>query len=99
MYAIRSYYAIVVPQISEEPLFLNRTRSRGDIKQKMVSFICVPIKHGHQSIGALSIDREYKEGLDFDKDLRFLTIISSLIAQSVTVITSYSIHYTKLYES
>ncbi len=75
---------IVVPQISEEPLFLNRTRSRGDIKQKMVSFICVPIKHGHQSIGALSIDREYKEGLDFDKDLRFLTIISSLIAQSVT---------------
>jgi Nif-specific regulatory protein len=75
---------IVVPQISEEPLFLNRTHSRGDIKQKMVSFICVPIKHGLQSIGALSVDREYREGLDFDKDLRFLTIISGLIAQSVT---------------
>ncbi|MBI4793685.1 MAG: sigma 54-interacting transcriptional regulator [Deltaproteobacteria bacterium] len=75
---------IVVPQISEEPLFLNRTRSRGDIKQKMVSFICVPIKRGQQAIGALSVDREYREGLDFDKDLRFLTILSGLIAQSVT---------------
>jgi len=75
---------IVVPQISEEPLFLNRTRSRGDIKQKMLSFICVPIKRGQQAIGALSVDREYREGLDFDKDLRFLTILSGLIAQSVT---------------
>jgi Nif-specific regulatory protein len=75
---------IVVPQISEEPLFLNRTRSRGDLKQKMLSFICVPIKRGQQAIGALSVDREYREGLDFDKDLRFLTILSGLIAQSVT---------------
>ena len=75
---------IVVPQISEEPLFLNRTRSRGDLKQKMLSFICVPIKRGQQAIGALSVDREYREGLDFDKDLRFLTILSGLIAQYVT---------------
>ncbi|MFZ5758493.1 MAG: sigma-54-dependent Fis family transcriptional regulator [Thermodesulfobacteriota bacterium] len=75
---------IVVPQISEEPLFLNRTRSRGDIRQKMVSFICVPIMQGRHCIGALSVDREYREGLDFDKDLRFLTIISGLIGQSVT---------------
>ncbi|MFH1216137.1 MAG: sigma 54-interacting transcriptional regulator [Pseudomonadota bacterium] len=81
---------IVVPQISEEPLFLNRTRSRGDIKQKMVSFVCVPIKQGQQSIGALSVDREYREGLDFDKDLRFLTIISGLIGQSVTRILAVS---------
>ncbi|OKY76154.1 MAG: sigma-54-dependent Fis family transcriptional regulator [Desulfobulbaceae bacterium DB1] len=81
---------IVVPQISEEPLFLNRTRSRGDIRQKMVSFLCVPIKQGQQSIGALSVDREYREGLEFDKDLRFLTIISGLIAQSVTRILAVS---------
>lgn len=75
---------IVVPQISQEPLFLNRTRSRGDIKQKMLSFICVPIQQGQQTIGALSVDREYREGLDFDHDLRFLTILSGLIGQSVT---------------
>lgn len=60
---------IVVPQISEEPLFLNRTRARGDIQQKTLSFICVPIKHGQQPIGALSVDREYKDGINFDRDL------------------------------
>lgn len=81
---------IVVPQISEEPLFLNRTRARGDISQKLLSFICVPIKHGTQAIGALSIDREYKKGLDFDQDLRFLTVISGLIAQTVIRIQAVS---------
>ncbi|MEN8141691.1 MAG: sigma 54-interacting transcriptional regulator [Thermodesulfobacteriota bacterium] len=74
---------IVVPSISEEPLFLNRTQSRSDIGAKQISFLCVPIKHNHQVIGALSIDREYQQGLDFNGDLQFLTIISGLIAQSV----------------
>ncbi|MCK5231465.1 MAG: GAF domain-containing protein, partial [Desulfobulbaceae bacterium] len=79
---------IVVPQISEEPLFLNRTRSRGDLKKKMLSFLCVPIKHGDKTIGALSTDREYREGADIDKHLQFLTIISGLIAQTVVHIHS-----------
>lgn len=87
---------IVVPQISEEPLFLNRTRSRGDINREMVSFLCVPIKQGQQSIGALSVDRQYLEGLDFDNDLRFLTILSGLIAQSVTRILAVNKEQKKL---
>ncbi len=75
---------IVVPQISAEPLFLNRTGARADVSARQRSFICVPIKRGRDTIGALSIDREYTEGLNFEKDLQFLTIISGLIAQSVT---------------
>jgi len=74
---------IVVPQISEEPLFLNRTQSRGDISNRTVSFLCVPIKHGPQTIGALSIDKEYKPEVDLDKDVRFLLVLSGLIAQTV----------------
>jgi len=74
---------IVVPQISQEPLFLNRTRSRGDTRKESLSFICVPIKHGNNTIGALSVDRPYKLGADFDKDLQFLTVLSGLIAQTV----------------
>ncbi len=75
---------IIVPQISEEPMFLNRTKSRGNVKPESTSFICVPIKRGQDTIGALSIDREYQEGLNFDQDLQFLTVISGLVAQSVT---------------
>jgi len=75
---------IVVPQISAEPLFLNRTGTRGDVDAQQRSFLCVPIKRGRDTIGALSIDREYQAGLNFEKELQFLTIISGLIAQTVT---------------
>jgi len=76
---------ILVPQIGEEPLFLNRTRTRGDEKKKKSSFLCVPIKIGSQCIGALSIDREYTDnfGSQSENDLRFLTVVSGLIAQTV----------------
>lgn len=74
---------IVVPSISDEPLFLNRTRARGDISQKQISFFCVPISYGRQVIGALSVDREYDSDNNFENDLQFLTILSGLIAQAV----------------
>ncbi|MEW6428959.1 MAG: sigma 54-interacting transcriptional regulator [Thermodesulfobacteriota bacterium] len=74
---------IVVPQISEEPLFLNRTRTRGDISGKAASFICVPVKHGGQTIGALSVDRGAAGPVDFEGDLQFLSVVSGLIAQAV----------------
>jgi Nif-specific regulatory protein len=76
---------IIVPHIAEEPLFLNRTRSRGDINDQNRSFLCVPIKDGKQVIGALSIDRIYHQGISNQshKDLQFLTILSSIIAQTV----------------
>ncbi|BCO10708.1 sigma-54-dependent Fis family transcriptional regulator [Desulfolithobacter dissulfuricans] len=76
---------ILVPQIGDEPLFLNRTRTRGDERKKKASFLCVPIKVDGQSIGALSIDREYPDGFgsQSENDLRFLTVVSGLIAQTV----------------
>lgn len=71
---------MVVPRVSQEPLFLNRTRSRGRSKDEL-SFICVPIKINHQTIGSLSVDRRYQE-LNLDRDVRLLTIIASIIAQA-----------------
>ena len=73
---------MVVPRVSQEPLFLNRTRSRGQREKEELSFLCVPIKINHKTIGALSVDRLHKD-LDLDHDLRFLTIIGSIIAQHV----------------
>ena len=75
---------IIVPLVSEEPLFLNRTRSRGDLGNKKLSFICVPIKHAHQTIGSLSVDLPYREGAGFEEEIRLLTIVSGLFAQTVT---------------
>jgi Nif-specific regulatory protein len=75
---------IIIPHIAEEPMFLNKTRARGDLSNQTRSFLCVPIRGGKQVIGALSVDRIYREGIteQADADLRFLTILSSLIAQT-----------------
>ncbi len=81
---------IIVPHIAEEPLFLNRTRSRGDIKDQKRSFLCVPIKDGKQVIGALSVDRKYELGIgeQANTDLQFLTVLSGLIAQTTMRVQS-----------
>ncbi len=76
---------IIVPQIGKEPLFLNRTRTRGDDRKQKSSFLCVPIQTSNMSIGALSVDRAYEEGFgaQSEQDMRFLTVISGLISQTV----------------
>jgi len=76
---------IVIPNVGSEPLFLDRTKSRGDIKKKNISFICVPIKIENKTIGALSVDRLFAETVSFEEDLRLLTIISSMVAQAVKI--------------
>ncbi len=76
---------IIVPHIANEPLFLNRTRSRGEKVDPNRAFLCVPIKDGKLVVGALSVDRIYTEGFgdEAEKDLQFLTVLSSIIAQTV----------------
>ncbi len=75
---------IIVPHIANEPLFLNKTGARGDDTHKNKSFLCVPIRDKQQIIGSLSVDRMYKDGLNHqaDADLRFLIVLSGLIAQT-----------------
>ena len=76
---------IVVPNVGKEPLFLNRTKARDDVTKANVAFVCVPIRLEDKTIGALSVDRLFQEDISFDEDVRFLTIISSMIAQAVRV--------------
>ena len=73
----------IVPHISEEPLFLDRTGARKNLKKEEISFICVPIKIGNEVIGALSVDRLFDENISFEEDIRLLSIIAAMIAQAV----------------
>jgi Nif-specific regulatory protein len=76
---------VVVPQIEKEPLFLNRTRSRDNLKKSDISFICVPIKNGPNILGTLSVDRLFSEDIAFEEDVRLLSIIASMIAQGLKI--------------
>ncbi len=73
----------IVPKISEEPLFLNRTGVRKNLHKKDISFLCVPIKLDNAAIGALSVDRLFSDRVSFEEDIRLLSIIASMIAQAV----------------
>jgi len=58
---IKSGEPFLVPKISQEPMFLDRTATRKEVKGQEISFMCVPIKKGKQVIGSLSVDRPYDE--------------------------------------
>jgi Nif-specific regulatory protein len=89
---------VIVPRISEEPLFLDKTGSRKDIDTNEISFICVPIKIGNEVIGTLSADTSFSEKIIFQDTLRMLSIISSMIAQSVRLRQSAQEERRKLLE-
>jgi len=75
---------MIVPDVGREPLFLNRTRSRGDLSKERIAFLCMPVKAHGETIGVLSVDRLFKNGSpDLDDDVRVLTVVASLIGQAV----------------
>ncbi|EKD27089.1 MAG: hypothetical protein ACD_79C00885G0001 [uncultured bacterium] len=74
---------IIIPKVSEEPLFLNKTKSRKINNLKELSFICVPIILMKEVIGTLSIDRLYDPKNNLKEDLRLLSIIAHIVAQAV----------------
>jgi Nif-specific regulatory protein len=87
---------MIVPDINEEPMFLNRTRSRGSVASKLTSFLCVPIRYDKNIIGTLSVDCEYREGGNFEEEIRLLTVLSGLFAQTVTRIQAVNEERDKL---
>ncbi len=74
---------MVIPRVSQEPRFLNRTNSRKDLNKEEVAYICVPIKMENAVLGTLSADRLFSGDISLDEDLRVLSIIASMIARAV----------------
>ena len=74
----------VVPDINREPLFLNKTQAR-NITKEGIAFLGVPITLNGEAVGVLSVDRLFGDEISFEEDMRFLTIVSALIAQFVLI--------------
>src|ERR671939_239032 len=74
---------IVVPQVSREPLFLNRAAPRRDLSKQELSFISVPIMLNRKAVGAIGVDLKFKKDRDYDRTVRFLRVIASMIAQAL----------------
>ena len=81
---VESGKPVIVPRASKEPMFLNRAR-RKNLEQRDISFICVPILTRNKSVGAVSIDLTFEKGLDYQRFVRFLDVIATMIAQAIRV--------------
>ena len=80
---------VIVPDISLEPRFLNRTGSRLSKKEK-TAFIAVPLIFQGRKLGVLSADRSASGGREsLEEDVRLLTTISSIMAQAVLLRHSF----------
>ncbi len=83
---IESGRAMAVPRLDGDPFFLDRTKARRKLDKSKIAFLCVPVKEGGRIIGALSVDRTAKGDSSLDDELRLLSIISTLIAEKVSVL-------------
>lgn len=73
-----------VPDVSKEPLFLNKTRAR-TIQKDRIAFIGVPITVRDETVGVLSVDRLFGSDVSFDEDFQFLTVLATLVAQLISL--------------
>ena len=80
----QSGFPAIVPNVAHEPLFLNRTGAKRLVKDQAISFLGVAIKVGRETIGVLSFERNAADHWHgFEDDLQLLTMVASLIGQTI----------------
>ena len=77
--------SIVVPEISQDPRFLHRAASRRERRGGELSFVCVPILLHRRPVGTLSIEIPHRPERDFERLLKFLRVVASMISQAVRI--------------
>jgi Nif-specific regulatory protein len=74
---------VVVPDISKDPRFLDRTGARTKEKGARMAFFCVPIKLEGKTVGTLSADRVAGTGNDFADCVRLLNVVAVMVGQTL----------------
>ncbi len=78
---------LVVPDAADEPLLGDYIAGMQNLEDESVSFMCVPIKTTGKPLGALSVERLRDDGLRtvFEHDMRILSMVATLIGQTVSL--------------
>ena len=77
---------MVVPNLGQEALFLDRTGARRSLNRNELSFLCVPIVYDARVVGILSADKAAGKVSDLDRELAVLTSVAELIAKAVHIL-------------
>lgn len=76
---------IIIPQVSKEPLFLNRMSSWDPKKDREQTFIGIPIMLDYKTLGVLIVNLPYNPKRDYDQAIKFLTLVASALLQPIRV--------------
>jgi len=82
---VQSGKPIVIPRVSHEPLFLDRTAVVKQSGRGEVSFICVPIVVDGRTTGALGATLPFERDSNYDREAKFLAIVASMVGQAMRV--------------
>jgi Nif-specific regulatory protein len=76
---------VIVPRVSQEPMFLDRSGVFRRSRRSEMSYICVPIRAEHRVVGALGLTLDYQKDRHYDHEAKFLGLVGSMIGQAVRV--------------
>ncbi len=76
---------VVVPQVSREPLFLDRSGVFRRSGRNEMSYVCVPIRAEHRTVGALGVALPYQTDRSYDQEAKLFSVVGSMIGQAVRV--------------
>jgi Nif-specific regulatory protein len=76
---------IVVPRVSREPTFFNRAAERPELADQELSYVSAPVSLEGRTVGAVGIDLNFRADRDYNRTVKFLGVVASMIAQAVRV--------------
>jgi Nif-specific regulatory protein len=82
---VQTGHPVVVPRVSREPAFLHRAADRPELPQEELTYISAPVTLEGRTVGAIAIDLRYKGDRDYNRTVKFLGVVGSMIAQAVKV--------------
>jgi len=74
---------VVVPQVSKEPMFLNRMSTWDPEKDKEQTFVGVPIVLDYKTLGVLIVNFAFSAKRDYESTKKFLTLVASALLQPI----------------
>jgi len=82
---VQSGRPVVVPRVSREPLFLDRTQAFQHSGRRELSYICVPIKAERRTVGALGTALPYTRDRGYEQEMQLFGVVGAMIGQAVRV--------------
>jgi Nif-specific regulatory protein len=76
---------IIVPEVSREPLFLNRTGVLGAHGKGELTYLCVPVTISGRTVGTLGVALPHRKDRRYDQEAARLSIVGAMLGQAVRV--------------